>query len=151
MTNHHISRATRDLAVEQSLDAAIEIDEIIRGERTDSPHLTKLVSSLIGTGRDVGSARKELLKNSQFSSLYHRAAMLAGHEDDLSLDENDILSLLFLIDSAGLSQFSSDKLAIVRDFCLGLNRQLVSESYSRVPEPPMARSRHPRSALAYGH
>ena len=59
--------------------------------------------------------------------------MLAGHEDDLSLDENDILSLLFLIDSVGLSQFSSKKLAIVRDFCLGPNRELVSESYSMVP------------------
>jgi len=150
MTNHHISRATRDLAVEQSLDAAIEIDEIIRGERSDSPHLTQLVTSLIGTGRDVGSARKELLANPQFSSLYHRASMLAGQEDR-SPDENDILSLLFLIDKAGLSQFPPDKLAIVRDFCLGLNRELVSESYSRVPEPAMARSRHPRLALAYGH
>jgi hypothetical protein len=150
MTSHHINRATRDLAVEQSLDAAIEIDEIIRGERTDSPHLTKLVANLIGSGRDVGSAKKELLRNSQFSSLYHRAAMLAGQEDRPP-DENDILSLLFLIDSVGLSQFSSKKLAIVRDFCLGLNRELVSESYSMVPEPPMARSRHPRLALAYGH
>jgi hypothetical protein len=147
MTNHHINRATRDLAVEQSLDAAIEIDEIIRGERTDSPHLTQLVTNLIGTGRDVGSAKKELLKNSQFSSLYHRAAMLAGQDSDT----NDVLSLLFLIDSAGLSQFSPDKLTIVRDFCLGLNRELVSESYNRVPEPPMARSRHPKLALAYGH
>jgi hypothetical protein len=150
MTNHHINRATRDLAVEQSLDAAIEIDEIIRGERADSPHLTQLVTNLIGTDRDERSAKKELLRNSQFSSLYHRAAMLAGQED-CPPDETDILSLLFLIDNAGLSQFSPDKLAIVRDFCLGLNRELVSESYNRVPEPPMARSRHPKLALAYGH
>jgi hypothetical protein len=150
MTDHHINRATRDLAVEQSLDAAIEIDEIIRGARSDSPHLTQLVANLIGTGRDVGCAKKELLKNSQFSSLYHRAAMLAGQEDRPT-EENDILSLLFLVDSVGLSQFSPDKLAIVRDFCLGLNRELVSESYNRVPEPPMARSRHPKLASAHGH
>jgi hypothetical protein len=150
MTIHHMNRATRDLAVEQSLDAAIEIDEIIRGKRSDAPHLTQLVSSLIGSGRDEGSTKKDLLKNSQFSSLYHRAAMLAGEEDRPS-DENDILSLLFLIDSAGLSQFSREQLAIVRNFCLGLNRELVSESYSRVPEPPMARSRNQKLALAYGH
>jgi hypothetical protein len=149
MKTHHMNRTTRDLAVEQSLDAAIEIDEVIRGDRSDSPMLSRLVSSLIGTNRDVGSAKKELLKDSQFSSLYHRATMSTGGLEDN--DENDVLNLLFMIDGVGLSQFTPKQLSIVRKFCLGLNQELVSESYNRTPEPPLARSRQQKFALANGY
>jgi len=150
MPNHHMNRATRDLAVEQSLDAAIEIDEVIRGRRKDSPNLKQLVTSLIGSDRDAGSAKKELMKNSQFSSLYHRAAMSVD-QDNRAANQEDVLSLLLAIDRVGLSQLSADQLAIVRKFCLGLNRELVSESFSRIPEPPLARSRSQKLSLAYGH
>lgn len=147
MPNHHMNRATRDLAVEQSLDAAIEIDEVIRGTRKESPHLKQLVTSLIGSNRDAGSAKKELMKNSQFSSLYHRAAMATNQ--DGRANQDDVLSLLLAIDGVELSQFSPDQLAVVRQFCLGLNRELVSESFSRMPEPPLARSQ--KLSLAYGY
>jgi hypothetical protein len=150
MTNHHMNRATRDLAVEQSLDAAIEIDQVIRGDRAEAPMLSNLVKSLIGSGREPGPTKKDLLRDSQFSSLYYRAAMSAGSESAGS-DENSVLNLLLLIDSAGLSHFSQEQLSIVRDFCLGLNRELVSESYNRTPEPPLSRSGQTKLALTNGY
>ncbi len=42
MANHHLNRVARDLAVEQSLDAAIEINEVINHKRQDAPALLKL-------------------------------------------------------------------------------------------------------------
>jgi hypothetical protein len=150
MTNHHMNRATRDLAVEQSLDAAIEIDQMIRGDRTESPMLSKLVKSLIGSGREPGSTKRDLLKDSQFSSLYHRATMSTGRGPDVE-DEDTVLTLLLLVDRAGLSNFSPDQLSLIRDFCLGLNRELVSESYNRTPEPQLSRSRQAKFVLAHGH
>jgi hypothetical protein len=39
MANRHLNRAARDLAVEESLDAAIEIDEVINNKREDAPAL----------------------------------------------------------------------------------------------------------------
>jgi hypothetical protein len=150
MAIHHMNRAARDLAVEQSLDAAIEVDEVIRGARSDAPMLNRLVTNLIGTASENGPGKKDLLRDSQFNSLYHRAAISSGR-DDAALGENDILSLLFTVDSLGVSKFSPDQLAIVRDFCLGLNQELVSESYNRTPEPPLARSRHQKLALANGY
>jgi hypothetical protein len=148
MAIHHMNRAARDLAVEQSLDAAIEIDEVIRGERDDAPHLRDLVESLIGTNRDEGTAKRDLMKNSQFTRLYHRATVSA---DQGHVSQDDILNLLLAIHQLGVKQFKEEQLSIVRKFCLGLNRELVSESYSRVPEPPLSRSRNQKHTLQHGY
>jgi hypothetical protein len=148
MAPHHMNRTARDLAVEQSLDAAIEIDEVIRGDRDDAPHLRELVTSLIGTNRDENTAKRDLMKNSQFTRLYHRATTSA---DQNNVSQDDILSLLLKIDRLGVKQFNEDQLSIVRRFCLGLNRELVSESYIRVPEPPLARARNQKLTFQHGY
>lgn len=75
MANHHINRVARDLAVEQSLDAALELSEIICKKRQDAPALSVLARSLIGTQPEGGApSHRELLSNSQLASLSFRAA-----------------------------------------------------------------------------
>jgi hypothetical protein len=143
-----MSRTARDLAVEQSLDAALEIDEVIRGDRNDAPHLQDLVTSLIGTNRDEGTAKRDLMKNTQFTRLYHRATTSAGQNN---ISQDDILNLLLAIHQLGVKQFNEEQLSIVRRFCLGLNRELVSESYNRAPEPPLARARGQKLTFQHGH
>ncbi|SFM29571.1 hypothetical protein SAMN03159423_0471 [Bradyrhizobium sp. NFR13] len=147
MALHHMNRSARDLAVEQSLDAAIEIDEVIRGEREDAPHLRALVLSLLGTNRDEGNAKRDLMQNSQFTRLYHRATSATDGE----VGQDDLLNLLLAVDDIGVRQFENEQLAIVRRFCLGLNRELVSESYNRLPEPPLARLRNQKLSFQNGY
>jgi hypothetical protein len=140
MTTHHVTRVARDLAVEQSLDAAIEIDEVIRGVRYDSPAFTNLIVTLIGApGRELNTVKKELFNDSRLTSLYHRAAASSGKTSVEDLDR--VFEVLFSAGSTNLSKISKDELFLVRDFCLGLNQELVSEAFSRAPEPPLARTR----------
>lgn len=149
MTNHHLNRVSRDLAVEQSLDAAIEINEVINHKRQDAPALLKLASLLVGT-QSEGTARskRELLNNSQFASLSYRAAVSGkGPASPQVLDL--ILDLLMRAIGPGLAEFSQDDLTCIRDFCLGLNRELTSEVASRTPEPVLARSSKAGSMALY--
>lgn len=133
------SRMARDMAVEQSLDAAIEIDEVVRGLRGASPALESLILNLIGSGgHDLGAVKRELLNNSRLTSLYFNAAKFAQPVD--STDELDeLLSLLLRsIAETNLSAFPKQGLLRIRDFCIGLNKELVSEAFGRNPMPPFA-------------
>jgi hypothetical protein len=151
MSTHHLSRVARDLAVEQALDAAIEIDEVMAGYRSDAPALAELVSNLLGSRGEAPHADKnDLLSDSQFTSLYQRAARAPDHKNKSALESN-VLELLLNLNSVGLSRLKRDQLAAVRDFCLGLNRELVAEAFSRTPEPPLSRSRHQKFARADGY
>lgn len=141
----HASRMARDLAVEKSLDAAIEIDEVIRKVRNNSPALESLISSLIGSSsREINAVKKELLSDSRLTSLYYRAARspdsAAGSNEDL----DHVLELLLSVGLEDLSKISKEELLRIRDFCIGLNQELVSEAFSRTPEPPLARARQSR-------
>ncbi|NTF43893.1 hypothetical protein [Rhizobium rhizogenes] len=149
MAIHSFSRVSRDLAVEQSLDAAMEVQEVIEGARTDSPALQSLVGSLIGSNSGHVPSKKDLLSDARFTSLYHRAASMEGREYASASELDEILELLFAVNSAGLHNFSSSNLLFVRDFCLGLNRELVGEAFGRTPEPAMARGR--KQKLAFAH
>jgi hypothetical protein len=148
MASHYVTRLTRDLAVEQSLDAAIEIDEIIRGVRQESPAFRDLILNLIGSsGRELNTLKKDLLNDSRLSSLYRRAAASSGKASAEDFDR--VLELFFSAGSTGLSSLSEADLSLIRDFCLGLNRELVSEAYGRTPEPPLARARQRGLTAAY--
>jgi hypothetical protein len=137
----------RDLAVEQSLDAALEIDEVIRGVRTQAPAFERLISSLIGSpAHELNAVKKELLTDSRLTSLYYRAAKSPGKSTGSAEDLDLILELLVSIGSTDLSKISKDDLFRVRDFCIGLNQELVSEAFSRTPVPPLARTRQYRLA-----
>lgn len=152
MTTHHLNRVARDLAVEQSLDAAIEIDEVIQGKRSDSPALTDLVSSLMGSlGGAQAAVRNDLLSDSQFTSLYQRAASSSGRNYASAVELKDVVDLLLTINSGGLARFGKDQLSFVRAFCLGLNKVLVAEAFSRTPESPLSRARHQKLAPADGN
>src|SRR5580704_401335 len=141
MANHHLNRVARDLAVEQSLDAAIEINEVINDKRQDAPALLKLASLLIGTESEgTAPSKRELLNDSQFASLSFRAAVSPGKDPASPQDLDLILDLLVRVIGAGLANFSRDDLTRIRDFCLGLNREFASEVASRIPEPVIARS-----------
>ena len=142
-----VNRLARDLAVEQSLDAAIEIDEVIRDVRGNSPAFEKLVTSFIGSpAGDFSAVKKDLLSDSRLASLYYRAAKSSGRAEGNADDMDHVLGLLLSAGSVNLSKISKDDLAIVRDFCVSLNQELVSEAFSRTPEPPLARSRQQRFA-----
>jgi hypothetical protein len=148
MTTHHLNRVARDLAVEQSLDAAIELDEVIQGKRSDAPALTELVSTLMGSiGGEQAAVKNVLLSDSQLMSLYHGATRLSGRNYTL----NDVVDLLWTINSVGLRHLKPEQLSFVRDFCLGLNKELVAEAFRRSPEPPLSSSRHQKPAAANGN
>jgi hypothetical protein len=152
MATHHLNRVARDLAVEQSLDAAIELDEVIQGKRTDAPALTELVSTLMGSlGSEQAAVKNVLLSDSQLTSLYHGAARLSGRNYKSTVELNDVVDLLWTINSVGLCDLKPEQLSFVRDFCLGLNKELVAEAFSRVPEAPLSRSRHQKPAPANGN
>lgn len=139
----------RDLAVEESLDAAIEIDEVIRGDRRDAPTFEKLIASLIGSpAREFNTAKKELLADSRLTSLCYRAAMSSNNPSGIADSLDRVLELLVSLGSADFSKSSKDELARVRDFCIGLNQELVAEAFTRVPEPPLSRNRQNKLAVS---
>jgi hypothetical protein len=145
MRPHQANRMVRDLAVEQSLDAAIEIDEVIRGVKQRSPAFQALVSSLVGSPvHEFNAVKKELLSDSRLTSLYYRAMGSSGKSTGSMRDLDQVLELLLSVSSADLSNISRDDLLLVRDFCLGLNQELVSEAFSRTPEPPLSKNRQQR-------
>lgn len=152
MTNHHLDRVARDLAVEQSLDAAIELSEVIENKRDDAPALFRLASSLIGTKAGGGlPSERDLLANSQLASLSFRASAING-KDPASLKAIDpILELLLEIAQAGPTKFSPENLGVIRDFCLGLNRALVLEVSDRIPEPIVIHSSMNQSMALNGN
>jgi hypothetical protein len=150
MTAHHVNRIARDLAVEQSLDAAIELDEVIRGVQQDAPALNRLILDLIGAqGGEPNKIKKDLFNDSRLASLYYRAAASSGQASAEELDH--VLDILLLVGAAGIAQVSKDDLAFIRGFCLRLNQELVSEAYSRTPEPPLAWPSQQGSFAANGH
>ena len=140
MLTHSLNRFARDVAIEQSLDAAIEMSDVIRGKRSDSPALSGLVHTLMGAD-DQKSSLSKLLTDSQFASISQRAAALSGRHYTSASQLSDILELLLKVNSVGLTKFTADDLNFIRDFCLGLNQSFVLEAFSRIPEPPLARSR----------
>ena len=141
MANHHLNRLARNLAVEQSLDAAIELNEMIDAKRDDAPALSKLARLLTGTQPEEGApSKRELLSSSQLASLSFRAAEAADSQPATARDLDTILDLFFRIANAGLKNFSEADLVFVRDFCLGLNRELVLEVANRTIEPAVVRS-----------
>jgi hypothetical protein len=142
MTTHHLDRSARDRAVEQSLVAAIEINEVIRNLRSDAPGLLTLITMLLGhPDKDHGNLRRDLLANSQLASLSFRAATSSGQLHGSKPELERILGLLLQVSQLGLDKFSRDDLVVIRDFALGLNRVLVEEISARIAEPPLARSR----------
>lgn len=144
MANHHLDRLARDRAIEQSLMAAMEVNEVLRKKRRDAPALVELISTLIGHQDPKNLQLKhDLLSDAQFASLSSRAARLSGHPYSSSSELDRILSLLLEVNTLGLSNFREDDLSFIRDFCLGLNTVFVEELASRNAEPPLARARRP--------
>lgn len=144
MASRHLDKLARDRAVEQSLIAALEVNEVLNNTRQDSPGLENLVAMLLGRGDHENlPSKRELLADSQFASLSARAAKVTG-QIYASADELErILELLLRASKAGLRNFSKDDLGFIRDFCLGLNSVFIEEISSR-SEPPMGRARHPQ-------
>jgi hypothetical protein len=140
MTTHHLNREARDLAIEQALDAAMEIEEVIEGKRKDAPALTTLVSNLMGSlSGEPHAVRNNLLSNTQFTSL---AARSSGRYYKSAIELKDVVDLLVQVTSTGVSRLTKEQLSFVREFCLGLNKELIAEAFGRVPESPLSRSRH---------
>jgi hypothetical protein len=138
--SHHMNRIARDRAIETSLDAAIELDEAIRKESSKAQSLIELSELLLGTSGNQVPSKKELLNSPQFASLYYRAAS-KGVNDHQNHDHLDRLLKFFAkIATIGLDKFDEDDLIFIRNFCLGLNTQLVNEAYSRISMPSTARS-----------
>ena len=152
MPIHHINRQGRDLAVEQSLDAAIELDEVIQGKSKKAPALTDLVLTLIGASREgTAPLRHDLLSDSQLASLYYRVARSTGQSYPSIDDLRNLVELLLTTRSGELASFKPEQLSFIRDFCLGLNRALVAEAFSLTPEPPLSRSDQQKLTLADGY
>src|ERR1700731_4818096 len=108
MLSHSLNRIARDLAIEQSLDAAIEISDVITGKRSNSPALSNLIHTLMGADdQGVSPSKRDLLTDSQFASISQRAAALSGRHYTSTNELSDILDLLLKVNSVGLTHFSS--------------------------------------------
>ena len=145
MANFHLNRMARDLAVELSLDAAIELDEVIRGKLESTTALFHLAETLT---RDVkGNPAGE---SSQTANLYRRAYahVRSGQQQRPASDISDIVSKLVSVGKGTPLDADPEELQDLRDFCLGLNKELVSESYQRVPESPFTRTSKKDARLA---
>jgi hypothetical protein len=95
MLSHSLNRIARDLAIEQSLDAAIEISDVITGKRSDSPALSNLIHTLMGADdQGVSPSKRDLLTDSQFAGISQRAAALSGRHYTSTNELSDILDLL---------------------------------------------------------
>lgn len=150
MKSHHISRIARDRAIEKSLDAALEIDEVLRKRATEAQSLTELSELLLGTADNHVLSKRELLNSPQFASLYYRAARAGGIDNKADDHLERLLQLFAKVASIGLNKFNDSDLKFIRDFCLGLNAQLVNEAYGRIPLPSAARNRQLMSEHGYG-
>jgi hypothetical protein len=97
---------------------------------------------VVGTQSEVTAPSKRcLLNDSQLASLSFRAAGSTGKDPASPQDLDLIFNLLMrVIIGPGLGNLSSNELSCIRDFCLGLNRELASEVASRIPEPVIAHS-----------
>lgn len=140
------NRIARDLAVEKSLDAAMEIDEVLSGDRDGAPSLKTLFPSFHGTSDHPAFNRKSLLSDSRTASLYRRAAAASGKVftslDDLAAG----LESLTKIDADNLKGLDPEDLRFLRNFCLGLNRELITEAYSRATRPALSAANRERPA-----
>jgi hypothetical protein len=47
------------------------------------------------------------------------------------------LKLFMEVCEIGISEFETSDLEFIRDFCLGVNKQLINESYAKLPMPSM--------------
>jgi hypothetical protein len=139
MRSFHINRLAREHSVETSLDAALEIEQVIQGKLQDTPSLKKLVDMMLGTSDEGSVTRKDLLGNPQVANLYRRAS--GSSEDAQAVQIDRILTLFGNIYSVGVAKFEKSDLEFIRDFCLGVNRQLINESYSKLPSPTVRKER----------
>src|SRR3954469_24747512 len=91
MASYHLNRVARDLAVEQSIDAAIELDEFIRKDRSDAPALARLAATLMGCKRgELNTEKRDLFRDSQTTSLYHRAVAHSASGQGKAGDLNEV-------------------------------------------------------------
>lgn len=138
MTHFYLSRAAREAAIKQSLGAILDLDEIICGARKQSNALSELAETLASS--DYRSPQIEPVPGGpQFANLYQRAALFRNdgrsHGVELAADALEILSA-FRDDRAAVVEL--EKLKILREFCLGLNHELISESSGRAFGPSLA-------------
>jgi hypothetical protein len=73
---------------------------------------------------------------------------LTRESQDSAENLDRVLELLVSVGSTDFSCISKDDLLRVRDFCIGLNQELVSEAFTRTPEPPLSRNRQQKLVAA---
>ncbi len=139
--SRHINRVARDVAIEQSLDAALEINQVLAGDAGTSPALSKLIVTLMGADQSSPSLQKDLLRDPQLASISQRAAAFSGRNYQSAQELANIVNLLLRVSSVGLENFDKQDLELLRDFCVGLNQSFLTEAASRTTEPPFAQNK----------
>jgi len=125
----------RDRAVEQSLDAALELDELLRGGSSDSQALAGLVEILMGKSSETHAA-----ESSQTANLYRRASAHVRNVQQNTAAVSELVAKLLRFGKGEAKDTNPENLRDLRDFCLGINRELVAEAFRRVPESPFTRT-----------
>ena len=105
---------------------------------------------MLGTSGNQFPSKRDLLSSPQFASLYYRAASTGGAQQNGDDHLERLLRLFARVASIGLDKFDDGDLNFIRDFCLGLNTQLINEAYSRIPHPSTARNRQLWAESRYG-
>jgi hypothetical protein len=139
MQSFHINRFARENCIEMSLDAAIELEQVLQKKKDDAPSLKTFTELMLGSKKTNQISKKDLLSNPQIANLYRRASGIADGKENEGVDK--ILTLFGKICEVGIKNFSAADLEFIRDFCLGVNRQLINESYGRIPMPSTRKDR----------
>ena len=120
-----------ELAV-QSLDAAIEIDRLQRGETINRAVIDSLADNL-GLRRDIntGDALSRLVDPRTVDiynrTVFHLTKIHANTVDELAAQIRKYADSF----KRGVTAIAGDDLSSLREFCIALHRELLSETYDR--------------------
>jgi hypothetical protein len=133
----YLSREDRDAAIEKSIDAAIQIEGLLKGLREDIPAFYELLEILFGSAEFSTQALETSLTNSSTASLYRRAWVAATQKpvERVAQLQAHLIELL----DVPKEPSARKQLENLRDFCVSLNAELVNEAFERVTIPAALR------------
>lgn len=116
-----------------SLDAALEIEEVLRGEAPSSPSLSKLVDALKAPQPAYSGGSVSMLSDVRSTRIWRSALRAQPPRNSASYQEIQGLISTFL-DSLLHAVAVKDKetLLAAKRFCLDLNREFLMRNYEEI-------------------
>ena len=136
----YLGRKAQLEAIDLTLAAAIELDQILRGERHDAPKLDTLTRTLLQDPEDLNESRSVGLRSCpQAVNLFSRALSDQPHPDVQSTSEMDekffnLEEILKKTSDGDIEKLTKEEIEEIKIFCLNLNSALlIRKSLTRTP------------------